>query len=111
MKEIQFFVSEQIHLPVREILGDCFYVKMTNPSPHKIANSPHKIAKQEEMEMNRSREEIKVNKKKEEVEEEEEKEECDVIWEAVNFALAQLNLDSSKESAGTANGEEMEEEL
>ena len=60
MKEIQFFVSEQIHLPVREILGAGFYIKMTNPSPNKIANSPDKIAKQEEMEVNRVGEETNV---------------------------------------------------
>ena len=52
--------------------------------------------------------EKEVKKEDEEVKEEE-KEESKVIWEAVNFALAQLNLESSKESVGTANGREMEE--
>ena len=54
--------------------------------------------------------EKEVKKEDEEVKEEE-KEESKVIWEAVNFALAQLNLDSSKESAGTLDGEKMEEEV
>ena len=67
-------------------------------------SSAHKIAKQKEMAMNRGREEVNValEKKKAEGEvirkmkegEREEEEESEVIWEAVNFALEQLNLDS-----------------
>ena len=36
-----------------------------------------------------------------------EEEEGEVIWKAVNFALEQLNLDSSDESAGAGHEEEM----
>ena len=57
------------------------------------------------MEVNRGREEVKVSSEKKNAAGEvmnmkEEEGESEVIWEAVNFALEQLNLDSSDESAG-----------
>ena len=110
-------------------MRDCFYAaKMTNSprdkianSPGKIANSPNKMAKQKEMKLNRGKEEINVAFEKEKAEgemtwkvkgeEKKEEEESEVIWEAVNFALEQLNLDSSEESAEIANEMEKKEEL
>ena len=55
--------------------------------------------------MNRGKEEVKVSFERKRVPGEvmkmkEEEGESEVIWEAVNFALEQLNLDSSDESAG-----------
>ena len=75
-------------------------------------SSPDKIAEQKEMDVNRGKEEVNVafEKKRTEVrkmKEEEEEEESEVIWEAVNFALEQLNLDSSDESADVGHQEEL----
>ena len=78
-------------------------------------SSPDKIAEQKEMDVNRGKEEVNVafEKKRAEgevrkmKEEEEEEEESEVIWEAVNFALEQLNLDSSDESAEVGHQEEL----
>ena len=73
-------------------------------------SSPDKIAEQKEMDVNRGKEEVNVafEKKRTEVGKmkEEEEEESEVIWEAVNFALEQLNLDYSNESAGAGLEEE-----
>lgn len=74
-------------------------------------SSPDKIAEQKEMDVNRGKEEVNVafEKKRTEVGKmkEEEEEESEVIWEAVNFALEQLNLDSSDESADVGHQEEL----
>ena len=74
-------------------------------------SSPDKIAEQKEMDVNRGKEEVNVafEKKRTEVRKmkEEEEEESEVIWEAVNFALEQLNLDSSDESADVGHQEEL----
>ena len=74
-------------------------------------SSPDKIAEQKEMDVNRGKEEVNVafEKKRTEVRKmkEEEEEESEVIWEAVNFALEQLNLDSSDESAEVGHQEEL----
>ena len=76
-------------------------------------SSPDKIAEQKEMDVNRGKEEVNVafEKKRAEGEvrkmKEEEEEESEVIWEAVNFALEQLNLDSSDESADVGHQEEL----
>ena len=78
-------------------------------------STPNKIAKQEKKEATKWREVDtvalekskgkKILKMKEE--KDEEKKDNEVIFEAVNFALEQLNLDSSKESAVSVNQEEV----
>ena len=78
-------------------------------------STPNKIAKQEKKEATRWREVDtvalekskgkKILKMKEE--KDEEKKDNEVIFEAVNFALEQLNLDASKESAVSVNQEEV----
>ena len=78
-------------------------------------STPNKIAKQEKKEATKGREVDtvalekskgkKILKMKEE--KDEEKKDNEVIFEAVNFALEQLNLDSSKEIAVSVNQEEV----
>ena len=78
-------------------------------------STSHKIAKQEKKEATKGREvdTVALEKSKGEKilkmkeEKDEEKKDNEVIFEAVNFALEQLNLDTSKESAVCVKQEEV----